>query len=166
MELILYRDTLTDESSIGTLWVNGELFSQTLEDLDRGLASDNPLTWGRKVRHQTAIPTGRYEVIMNWSNAFGRRLPLLLRVPAFEGIRIHRGNTPAHTSGCILVGQTRAENFVGVSAKTEQKLVALLDHATRREKVYLSVGYGRGVEDARSVKFPVPVLEPHLPEKA
>lgn len=154
MELLLLRDTLTDESSIGTLSVNGELFSQTLEDLDRGLSADNPLTWGRKIKHQTAIPTGRYEVIMNWSNAFGRRLPLLLRVPAFEGIRFHRGNTAAASSGCILVGRTRKKNFVGVSAETEKQLVALLDHASRRGKIFVTVGYAETVTDERTQKFP------------
>jgi hypothetical protein len=43
------------------------------------------------VAHETAIPAGRYRVIINRSERFGRMLPRLLEVPGFDGILIHPG---------------------------------------------------------------------------
>ena len=109
MELTLKRIAKKDTYTIGKLYVDDEYFCDTLEDKDRELTSDMFLEDIKKVKvyGQTAIPTGRYQVVMNMSARFKKVMPLLLNVPGFDGIRIHSGNTAADTQGCILLGQNK-----------------------------------------------------------
>lgn len=57
----------------------------------------------------TAIPAGRYEIRLTHSERFDRTLPILCDVPGRKGIRIHPGNKPVDTLGCLLPGLDRAE---------------------------------------------------------
>src|SRR5574337_480152 len=107
MLLLLSRDLFTDSSTIGTLSVDGVLQCQTLEDTDRHLEAG-----GTKIYGQTAIPRGTYEVIVDWSPRFQKNMPHVLDVPQFEEIRIHPGNAPEDTEGCILVGLRRGVDFI------------------------------------------------------
>ena len=106
MELKLKRIAKQNGYTIGKLSINGKYFSDTLEDSDRGLDSSMSLDVlkHKKLAHITAIPTGRYQVVMNvvsprlskskFYKQFGEgRVPRLLNVPAFEGVLIHCGNT-------------------------------------------------------------------------
>jgi len=133
MILTLTRKEFTDKSTIGDLQM-GEWTCYTLEDMVRE---------GPKVPGKTAIPYGLYEVIISFSNRFQRPLPLLMNVPGFEGIRIHPGNTDKDTEGCILVGKTKAADFVGGSRAAFMELFPKLHDALETEKVYVQV---KGVE--------------------
>lgn len=106
MDLRLVRATFLPDRCIGSLWVNGLYACDTLEDKDRKLEEG-----GTKVPGKTAIPRGRYKVTVDFSNRFKRRMIHVLDVPQFDGIRIHAGNTPDDTEGCILVGEHDPDEF-------------------------------------------------------
>ena len=48
------------------------------------------------------IPAGTYPLRRTYSYKFKKLLPILENVPDREGIRIHRGTKPEHSTGCIL----------------------------------------------------------------
>lgn len=112
--------------TVGRLFVDGKLFCNTLEDTVRDLSNE------KKVYGKTAIPYGKYKVVYNWSPKFGRNLPRLLNVPAFEGILIHPGNTADDSAGCILVGKNTEVGRLTESRYTSDKLNVLIEDAQRR----------------------------------
>jgi hypothetical protein len=114
-----FKDTYT----VGKMYIDNIYECYTLEDVVRK---------GAKVNGQTAIPTGTYNLIINHSNRFNRDLPLLENVPNFTGVRIHAGNTSAHTEGCILVGTTwSGKDFIGNSRVAFNKLFEKLKKAKK-----------------------------------
>lgn len=118
MKLILTRDTLKDDCTLGTLEAGGKTF-YTCEDAVRD----------EKIAGMTAIPYGEYGVELTFSPRFKKVLPLLIDVPNFAGVRIHAGNTAADTEGCILIGKTRWPNGVGESRAAMAELMGILDEA-------------------------------------
>ena len=66
----------------------------------------------RKIPGHTAIPEGSYRVLVTLSPRFKEWLPYVQGVPGFEGIRIHAGNYPDDTQGCILVGENKVKGMV------------------------------------------------------
>jgi hypothetical protein len=95
MEIRVVREQYRPGCTIGRMFLDGVFECFTLED---GIRTN-------KVYGETAIPAGSYPVIVNYSPRFKVSLPLIQNVPNFEGVRIHPGNTPANTLGCILVGR-------------------------------------------------------------
>ena len=95
---------------------------------------------GRKIPGRSAIPEGRYLVLITWSPKFRQWLPLLWNVPKFSGIRIHAGNKPEDTEGCILVGKNQQVGRLIDSRFWVQRLKQEISDAHERgEKVYLTV---------------------------
>ena len=93
MKIELHRKWRKKEYSIGILYVNGQRICETLEDEDRGLQAGDSIESikVRKVKGETAIPIGTYQVTWTYSPRFKKMLPLLNGVPGYEGIRIQIG---------------------------------------------------------------------------
>lgn len=119
LSLELIRSPSSAKSTIGRLLVDGAFQCFTLEDVVRPI----------KIAHETAIPAGTYKVIITESARFKRRLPLLVGVPGFDGIRIHPGNCAADTDGCILVGAMVGLDWVGSSRAAFDTLFSKLEQA-------------------------------------
>jgi len=129
MEIKVIREMFTEDSTIGKMYINDKYHCYTLEDKVRDV----------KVQNVTAIPKGRYEVIINFSNRFQQLMPLLLSVPNFEGVRIHWGNYSKDTEGCILVGSNKSVNMIGNSRAQYTKLMGELKKATKTEKIFITI---------------------------
>lgn len=99
MILRVKRKWRTPKSTIGEMYIDGKFECYTLEDFVRAPGE-------KKVYGETAIPAGTYRVVIDFSTRFQRRMPHILDVPDFDGIRIHAGNSPVNTLGCVLVGDT------------------------------------------------------------
>ena len=115
MILLLKRRYLAAEYTIGELYIDGVYMCDTIEDKVRDFDD--------KVFGETAIPYGIYEVVLNESPKFKRDLPLLMNVPHFTGIRIHRGNTAKDSHGCILPGENKRKGMVINSGTYEDIIV-------------------------------------------
>lgn len=49
------------------------------------------------------IPAGLYPLDNTFSPKFKKVMPIIENVPEREGIRIHGGSRPEHSTGCVLV---------------------------------------------------------------
>lgn len=74
-----------EESRVGVLAYNGEFLAYTLE------------------HESVKIPAGSYAGELRHSERFGETV-VYIHVPKRSGIEIHRGNCPADSGGCVLVG--------------------------------------------------------------
>jgi len=131
LNLLLKRVALKPTYTIGKLHVDGVYFSDTLEDPVRDHNKDGDLDdhGEGKVYGETAVPYGRYKVILNLSPRFKRILPRLMNVKHFDGILIHPGNTAKDTHGCILVGVNNQVGRVNESKATFDRLFKVLSDA-------------------------------------
>ena len=151
MELILKRIAKRKTYTIGRLYIREQVMDEYLPGTeDKYFCDTLEPTWrdyangAYKVKGRSAIPEGRYAVVISYSPKFKQWLPILLGGPEFnrkwQGIRIHAGNTAKDTEGCILVGQNREVGKVLDSRKwlyeLKQKIVEAKD---RGEAVWITV---------------------------
>lgn len=159
MELKLVRKYKCDTYTIGKLYrkdkENGEWVwcADTIEDRDRGL--DQSMTEANiakiKVKHQTAIPTGKYEIDMTtvsgtfskkplYKDFCGGKVPRLKYVKGFSGILIHSGTDQDSSSGCIIVGENKVKGKVINSWATFKRVYMLLKRAHNNgERITLTI---------------------------
>lgn len=126
---VLQRKWATEKSTIGELSLNGKSVCLILEDPVRPV----------KIKGQTAIPAGKYQVVITPSNRFKRDLPLLLNVPNYEGVRIHPGNGPDDTEGCLLPGLERSTDRVLASRVAFERLFSTLRVLLKQGDVWIEI---------------------------
>ena len=159
MELILERIAKRKSYTIGRLYIAQEINDSDKEGhpglrqpLTEGLQICDTLepTWrdykhgAYKVKGRSAIPEGRYAVVITYSPKFKQWLPILLGDAEFnrkwQGIRIHAGNTVKDTEGCILAGKNKLVGQLVDSRicvrSLKQKIVEAKDNG---EAVWLTV---------------------------
>jgi len=116
MEIIQRRYLLGEDFTLSRISINGEWpvsCPYILEDKVREVKGMPVEKW--KIPRETAIPAGRYKVIIDMSQRFGKRMLHVLDVPGYSGIRIHAGNTSHDTEGCLITGKERDEKHGEVS---------------------------------------------------
>lgn len=143
MEITLHRKVFTNKTTIGELFINDSKTVQCyiLEDKDRGLKQTMSLDEIKKLKvyGETAIPYGRYEVVVSYSERFKKKLPLLVGVPGYEGIRIHTGNYAENTHGCLLPGKNKGVDCVTESTAITSWLISTIENALETEKVFITI---------------------------
>lgn len=159
MKLLLKRIAKKANYTIGKLYMqdrqNGVWvrIADTIEDKDRGL--DQSMTLANieriKVKHQTAIPTGTYEIDMGtvsgtfvkkllYKEFCGGKVPRLKYVKGFSGILIHSGTDQESSSGCIIVGENKVVGKVINSWATYKRVYNVLKAAANKgEKITLTI---------------------------
>ena len=153
MKLLLKRIYTCSTYTIGHLYINGQYYCDTLEDCDRML--DQSMSEAQilkiKVKNETAIPTGIYNILMNiispkyskvqyYLDICKGMVPRLEYVKGYSGVLIHCGNTAADSSGCILVGLNKTKGKVLYSKATFEKVYNVLKTAyNRKEAITLEI---------------------------
>ena len=100
MNLELIRKEKYDDRTIGSIYIDGSFECFSLEDCDRELEKGEI-----KILGKTAIPKGRYQIVIDWSDKHRCLMLHILDVPQFKGIRFDIANDPSEIEGCVAVGK-------------------------------------------------------------
>ena len=153
MNITVKRIAKRDTYTIGKLYIDGKYYCDTIEDKDRGLkqSMSEKEILSNKIKHQTAIPTGTYEVTLKIKSAkYSQKkvfvqycnalMPRLLNVPGYDGVLIHTGNTEQDSSGCILVGYNKVVGKVINSMDAFKVIYPILkDASDKGEKITITI---------------------------
>lgn len=141
MNIQLKRIAKKETYTIGKLYLDGVYFCDTIEDKDRGLnqtMSINDIK-KKKVYGETAIPTGTYKLVIDYSNRFKKNMAHILNVPGYEGIRIHTGNSAKDSLGCIIIGKNKVVGKVVESRNTYNQLFPILQKAFKEGEIKITI---------------------------
>ena len=121
MELLLERTEKNESYTVGRLSLLNRIDDEYLAGEDKDFLYD---TLEPPVRHidpkgryiltkPTAIPEGRYAVVVTYSRKYDKWLPLLLWVDRFQDVRIQAGKTVADIEGGnIIIGMYRGDGRI------------------------------------------------------
>ena len=104
VNLLIIRETFTEVSTIGNLYLDSEWLCDTLE-----------LPYIDNQKSISCIPAGQYKVRLRLARESATRDYLHLLVEDVKDrtyILFHRGNAAKDTRGCILVGIGREQDLV------------------------------------------------------
>ena len=129
---------------ISHIYIDGKYICDGIEDTDRMLDDDMSEEYikSKKVYGKTAIPTGKYKMIINMvSPKFSKnkyymkfcngKLPRLYYVKGFFGILWHKGNTADDSAGCLILGYNKIKGKVIDSQRAFETVYHMLDVANR-----------------------------------
>ncbi len=115
---ILEREVFTDESIIGSLYMNSHKICDTLE-----------LPYRNNKKNESAIPCGLYDLCIR-SGADSTKYKYVhlqvLEVPNRSFILFHIGNRAKDSKGCILTGMSRQKDMVLNSKKAHTLLMQII----------------------------------------
>lgn len=144
MQIEVRRDPSSAHCTPGEMWIDGTFECYTLEDMVREIPGRPVAEW--KVKAETAIPAGRFQVTITFSQRFQKETPLLLGVPGFDAIRIHSGNTDKDTEGCILVGRNRVpgnpDDIINSRVAFDAVMAKIRRAYTAKEPIWITVSKG------------------------
>ena len=119
--LFLIRDTFSDKSIIGKLYLNGEFIAHTLE-----------LPWKNNQKGISCVPKGVYNCRVRYAEESASRdyTHLIVEdVPDRTYILFHRGNSAKDSRGCILTGMMRGDDVIYQSTNAHNLLIkTILDN--------------------------------------
>ena len=122
------------------------LYNNHCQILMRRFSNNSTCTRGELMLHTTKfqtlepskviIPDGEYLVRLSFSPAFskkypyavnlGGKVPEVIGIAGHSGLRIHVGNYPSDTKGCILIGQKGTDCSVINSSLAYRQFCAVL----------------------------------------
>ena len=152
MKILVDRKWKKDTYTIGIVSINGIRFSESIEDKDRGLS--NTMSEGyinsKKIYGKTAIPVGTYEVKLTyspkfasrvWGKKYGGKVPQIMNVKGFSGVRIHPLNKAEDSLGCIGMGKNSQVGIITQATEYYYKLIDqyILPDTKKGEKIEIII---------------------------
>ena len=149
MELLLERTEKNESYTVGRLSLLNRIDDEYLAGEDKDFLYDTIEPKIKDVEKKgryvittpTAIPEGRYPVVITYCKDQDQWLPLLLWVPRFKDVRIRVGKTAQDIpAGGIIIGMYRGDGRIVNSSNSVYGLKELIVQAKRHnEPVFITI---------------------------
>jgi len=101
--IIINRDLLEDKQTLGVCYIKNEkheiIFKS--ESIERG--------WKDNQNMISCVPDGTYDVVLEYSSRFKKKLYELKGVPGRSECKFHAANYARQLNGCIALGKDRKD---------------------------------------------------------
>ena len=141
MDLNLQRTNLDATCTEGELYVDGSFECYTLELPVKDGLPGSAIPPGKYIIKM--LPSPKFELSTDpWVMKYAGAIPHVLGIPNRSNILIHWGNDAQDTEGCILVGATQGQDFIGNSRAAFTELWEQIENADPGEIIILQVDGG------------------------